>query len=641
MTLRREKPNKLSFLLRLLLFLGPPGIALVFLPREHARQALPLLAAALGLGVLLAVLLPRLVNRRGCRWAAGLLTAGWLGTVLLCSAVYAAGAAGPWATAPESGADRSALFGGKTVLILAPHPDDEINLAGGVIEEYVAAGSRVVIAFSSNGDVFFPAALRYREALRAAAALGIGPEDVVFLGFGSGTSPGHPLLFHADEPTVSLAGDRVTRGAGGIAPWREGVPLTREGFIFQLRDVLDTLRPDVILCCDNDEELEHRTLSILFEHAMGRLLRERPDWHPVVMRGYAYPTGWLSPEDFRCGYPGPVEAGNGIPLSRWTERLRLPVAGSAVSLLSPEMTSVGRALRCHASQDAVRRAGRLVNTDKVFFPRRTDSLLYAAELSVSSGEGEQLRDFVLSDTEDLGALSDVLDGNGWIPDPGDGERKAVFTFPEPVSIAAISLFDSPDPAANVLVCRAELDGGVSILLPAPDPRGAASVTVLDAPAVTRTLTLTLLEGEGVGFGLAELEVYAAAEEAPLPFWKFTDRDGNYIYDVLLPPEEEGVFAWTGHDLDPGAVTLSCDDPACRVTETEEGFTVSCPRGSSCTVTARGADGEILDAARFSCPRPLMRWGMEHFDYFARHRALWVWDYLRELGHKIRAAFMGG
>ncbi len=639
---RKGKPNKAP-LARLALLLAPLGIVLVFFPREHARQALPLLAAALAAGVLLAVFLPRLVSRRVCRWAAGLLTAAWLGTMLVSSAVYAAGAHSAWATAGESAADRSVLFGGKTVLVLAPHPDDEINLAGGVMEEYLAAGSRVVIAFSSNGDVYDPAAVRYREALAAAASLGIPAEDVVFLGFGSGTQPGHGLLFHAEEPTVSLAGDSVTRGAWGIPPWKEGVPLTREGFIADLQDLTRTLRPDVILCCGSDRELEHRTLSILFEHALGRLLREDSSYRPTVLRGFAYATGWLAPDDFRSGAPGPTETEEApaadFPPHAWAARLRLPVAGSAVSLLSPEMTGVGAALRAHASQDAIRRAGRLVNTDKVFFLRRTDSLLYDADLAVSSGDGECLRDFVLSDTDDLGALSPVLDGNVWAPE--DAERTAVFTFPEEVTVAAVALWDSPDPTANVLACRLELDGGVSLALPAPDPLGEESVTVLDAPVRTRTLTLTLLAGEGDRSGLAELAVYADPEAEPLPFWKFTDRAGGYLYDVLLPPSGEGTFTWTAHDMRPAAVTLACDSAACTVTREGDAFTVSCPAGSSCVVTARDQNGTALDSARFVTPRPPVRWAVEHFDFFSAHRARRAADYVRELGHKVRAGLMDG
>ncbi len=81
------KPNKHAFLLCVLLFLAPGGIALVFFPQAHARRALLLLAGALVLGALLALLLPRALSRRSCRRAAGLLTAVWLGTMLFSSGV--------------------------------------------------------------------------------------------------------------------------------------------------------------------------------------------------------------------------------------------------------------------------------------------------------------------------------------------------------------------------------------------------------------------------------------------------------------------------------------------------------------------------------------------------------------------------
>ncbi len=639
------KPNKHAFLLCVLLFLAPGGIALVFFPQAHARRALLLLTGALVLGALLALLLPRALSRRSCRRAAGLLTAVWLGTMLLSSGVYALGAAGSWAAAPESGADRSALFGGRTVLVLAPHPDDEINLAGGVIEEYTAAGSRVILAFANNGDVFFPAEVRFREALDAAAALSVGAEDVIFLGYGGGTAAGHARLFEAETPTVSYSGESAVYGAAGIAPWREGRPFTREAFLAELKDLLSSIRPDVIVCCDNDPDVEHRTLSILFERAMGQLLREDPAWRPTVLRAFAYSTGWLAPDDFRCGQLASVdgEAGTAESSSRhtWARRLRLPVSESAVSLLSPELTSVGKALRCHASQDAALRAGRLVNADKVFFPRRTDSLLYGAEVRTSSGNGAYLHDFVLADTEDLGSLGPVLAGNVWSPDTADGAKTAVFTFPEPVEIAALTLWDSPDPAANVLAGRIGFDGGEGLDFGPLDPSGDAVELVLEQPVRTRTLTLTLLSGEGEGYGLAELEAFAAAEPPALPFWKFTDADGTYLYDVLLPAEGSPVFSWTAHDMDPGEVVLSADDPACAVVREGDAFTVSCPAGKSCVVTARDRAGNVLDAVRFSNPRPLVRRWIEHFDFFAAHRAARVWDHLRAMGHAVRMHIIGG
>ena len=57
---------------------------------------------------------------------------------------------------PET--ERNTVFSGKKVMFFAPHEDDEINLYGGVIEQYVKSGSevrrsaRLFIAWESAGS---------------------------------------------------------------------------------------------------------------------------------------------------------------------------------------------------------------------------------------------------------------------------------------------------------------------------------------------------------------------------------------------------------------------------------------------------------------------------------------------------------
>lgn len=61
---------------------------------------------------------------------------------------------------PET--DRKNIFSGKNVMFFAPHEDDEINLYGGVIEQYVKHGSEVRIVFSTNGDFYRLGKLRIK-----------------------------------------------------------------------------------------------------------------------------------------------------------------------------------------------------------------------------------------------------------------------------------------------------------------------------------------------------------------------------------------------------------------------------------------------------------------------------------------------
>jgi len=88
------------------------------------------------------------------------------------------------------------------ILVLAPHPDDEVLGAGGVIQQAVAMKLPVKIVYLTYGDsnqwsfllyrkhpVVFPGAVeamglvRHDEAVHAARILGVDPQDLIFLGY--------------------------------------------------------------------------------------------------------------------------------------------------------------------------------------------------------------------------------------------------------------------------------------------------------------------------------------------------------------------------------------------------------------------------------------------------------------------------
>jgi LmbE family N-acetylglucosaminyl deacetylase len=84
------------------------------------------------------------------------------------------------------------LLGTSAIVVLAPHPDDESLACGGLIAEARAGGRRVIVVFVSDGtgshpnSVAYPPvllkALREEEAKHACTELGVGEEDLLFLG---------------------------------------------------------------------------------------------------------------------------------------------------------------------------------------------------------------------------------------------------------------------------------------------------------------------------------------------------------------------------------------------------------------------------------------------------------------------------
>lgn len=106
--------------------------------------------------------------------------------------------------AREKFASGPALSSGDRLLILSPHCDDETLGAGGIIARSRARGLRVRVVFMTNGDgsrsmqIAYDvrhmkrdsmrqlAAMRQKETIAALAELGIGRQDIVFLGYPDG-----------------------------------------------------------------------------------------------------------------------------------------------------------------------------------------------------------------------------------------------------------------------------------------------------------------------------------------------------------------------------------------------------------------------------------------------------------------------
>lgn len=133
-------------------------------------------------------------------------------------------------------------------VIIAPHPDDETLGCGGVVHKMAAAGARIEFVFVTDGaashpGLFAPEALRdmrEKEAIDAAARLGVSAERVTFLRFPDGRADRHvgeiaaaiaPLLerwrprsvfvTHAQDPLADHVGvNRAVREAlaGGGRP---------------------------------------------------------------------------------------------------------------------------------------------------------------------------------------------------------------------------------------------------------------------------------------------------------------------------------------------------------------------------------------------------------------------------------------
>lgn len=194
------------------------------------------------------------------------------------------------------------------ILVLVPHPDDEVLGAGGVLREAARRGLPVRVVFLTNGDsnewsflayrkrpVLMPAgalamgAVRHQEALAAAAALGVFARDLTFLGYPDyGTLDiwrSHWALSPPDR-------GRLTRARAVPYPtaFRPGAPFKGEEILADLEAILRDFKPTrIFVSHPADHHPDHAALYLFTRVALWDLQGEvAATVHPFLVH---YP-GW-------------------------------------------------------------------------------------------------------------------------------------------------------------------------------------------------------------------------------------------------------------------------------------------------------------------------------------------------------------
>lgn len=508
----------------------------------------------------------------------------------------------------EVDSGKEALFAEKNVLLLVPHQDDDMNVLCGVIDEYLRYGSGLTVAFTTNGDNFGLGETRIREALDLYAYLGVPEDHVIFLGYGDRlhTDEYHIYNAPAGEVIPSQVDRTETYGLEGHPPFRPGRAYTRENLYGDIRDLILSLRPDVIFCVDYDSHVDHRACSLLFEEAMGEILRAEPDYSPAVYKGFAYSTSWGAEHDFHrlnLGATRDIYHNSMLiqtpPLYRWEDRARFPVRAGTLSRTLQSCVQVEE-MQFYSSQKEETHAPAIVNGDRVFWRRATDSLCARASISASSGDPSCLNDFKLLDSRKLSDPNhDPFDGV-WTPDAADGEKTVTVLLESPSALGEIVLYDNPDAGSNVLNAEVLLDDGTRLETGPLDVTSAPTRFRVEPEGEVSSFSVRILSAEGDWPGLTEIEAFAGWREPETTFVKLMDLDGNFAYDYILDrggTQRFLLYSDAGNrELSPEAFDLQCDgSPECRA-EIRDGYlVVECGRGQSGTVLIRDKASGLTDS----------------------------------------------
>jgi LmbE family N-acetylglucosaminyl deacetylase len=229
------------------------------------------------------------------------------------------------------------------VLILAPHPDDEVLGCGGVIEKAVALGVPVRVCFLTYGDANEWAFAVYRkmfivgpkpfrhmgevrrgEAVAACEALGLEKDALTFLGYpDAGTlaiwrehwGPRPPLR------SFSTLADAVPYPDA----LRPGAPYKGEEILRDLTAVVSDFRPTkIFLSHPLDQNPDHEALYLFTKIVLWDL---QQDIDPEVLPFLVHVRRWPTPRGYHPRLPLNAPA----PLQRGETWRPLPVAPEAVA----------------------------------------------------------------------------------------------------------------------------------------------------------------------------------------------------------------------------------------------------------------------------------------------------------------------
>lgn len=535
--------------------------------------------------------------------------------------------------------DRSSIYANKTVMMFAPHEDDEINIYGGIIEQYVANGSDVKIVFYTNGDVYGLGKLRIREACDVAKFYGIPEQNVIFMGYSDSICDAngkHIYNCDAEQHLTSVKGYKKAYGTSSHPSYTDK-SFTRENIVEDFKALIGENRPDVLYCCDYDSHADHRAIGLFFEEALGEILKTDMFYSPTVYKGFAYSLAWMGKLDYyslnsKSTHQWVVDeymVENNV--YKWEDRLRLPVSADSLSHVMQNASSY-EAMMYYSSQTATDHANGILNNDKVFWERRTDSLLYNAEIMATSGDASRLTEFKLNDSEDIKDQSIMPCSNAWVADPADDNRAVMIKLPQNESICQVNIYASP------LDCDKIVDLTVKVgfhQFNTGELHKGCNTFVFDAIETDR---LALRIDNYIGNAcILKVEAFSTPDKSDIQVVKLVNSEDDLCYDYYIKHKGEEKFTiyqyptFANDEFTVDAVgQIECD-------YADGVVTVKCEEGNEGTITVSSkSNPDVYDEVRISNPSKAKRDEIKKKQ--ALEQLLWSfpmqWDYYRGLMRRL-------
>lgn len=201
------------------------------------------------------------------------------------------------------------------ILILAPHPDDESIGTAGVIQEALKAGAKVKLVCFTNGDhnelafiiyekrivvrkgeFIYMGEVRRKESISAMDSLGLGQDNVIFLGYPDFGTLEILTKYWGDTKPFKDILTRIDK-----VPYPEALspkaPYVGESILKDLKTVILDFKPTRIFVSHPvDSNRDHRSLYLFLKIALWDL--EGKIQRPQIFPYLVHVVGWPKPRGF-------------------------------------------------------------------------------------------------------------------------------------------------------------------------------------------------------------------------------------------------------------------------------------------------------------------------------------------------------
>jgi len=202
------------------------------------------------------------------------------------------------------------------LLVIAPHPDDETVMAGGLIQRVLENQGKVEIVYLTNGDGSRTTIIqedkkvdlsptefialgqtRIEEAAKAAGILGVRRDKIFFLGF---PDQGLTKIYHRNFSQADGIGSSATTKVDHVSysdAYRPGQAYYGSNLLNDVKEIVIAFKPNIVVTGHpRDNHPDHRISFTIIEK-----LRSELDPHCKIysslthFRGFPSPGGYLFP----------------------------------------------------------------------------------------------------------------------------------------------------------------------------------------------------------------------------------------------------------------------------------------------------------------------------------------------------------